>query len=167
MSPRLIRKRTDSGSFPIIIIVKIKGMTPPNSNVDRHPKVGIKYAAIKPPSDAPSGNPQNIVLTIKDRFWSGLYSDNNVTAFGIAAPKPKPVINRKISSSTSDETNVESVVPIEKIKTATINTFFLPKRSAKGPKEIAPIANPKSAALKTGANADFSSPHSANRLGAM
>ena len=75
---------------------KTSGSRPHHSKVVRQPYSGIIQEAKKPPAAAPTGKPQYMVFTISERLCSGLYSANRVTALGIAAPKPKPVMKRKM-----------------------------------------------------------------------
>src|SRR5574337_2183824 len=88
----------DSGRRKTATAASASGATPPSAKTLRHPKLGIIHAARKPPTDAPSGKPQNIALVTVERILTGQYSLMSVTAFGIAAPRPSPVKNRHVTS---------------------------------------------------------------------
>ena len=108
-----------------------------------------------------------MLLVMKDRLLSGQYSLISVTAFGIAAPSPRPVMKRQMVSSVRlpDVAEISEAAPIT--TTAAVSTPLRPKRSANGPAVSAPKARPNSAALKTGPSADFPMPHSVMSEGAM
>ena len=84
---------------------------------------------------------------------SGQYSLISVTAFGIAAPSPRPVTKRQTTSSVRPPERAEAKQETPKTSTELIKTALRPKRSASGPAESAPKAKPNNAALKTGASA--------------
>ncbi|MDT4865968.1 hypothetical protein FQZ97_1007980 [compost metagenome] len=48
---------------------------------------------------SPNENPENMALMARLRTRAGAYSDIKVTALGIAAPRPRPVIKRRTVSS--------------------------------------------------------------------
>ena len=146
---------------------KTKGMVPPTINTLCQPKCGINHADIKPPTAAPTGKPQNMVFTSKERLLSGQNSDNKVTALGMAAPKPTPVMKRKISNCSKFWANAEAMLQVEKMNTAMIKTVLRPTLSATGPNDTAPTAKPNKAALITGAKWLFSRFHSVSKLGAI
>ena len=98
---------------------------------------------------------------------SGQYSLIKVTALGIAAPSPRPVTERHITSWVRLPENADARQATPKISTEPIRTALRPRRSASGPAERAPNANPNSAALKTGPSAGRSTPHSVINDGAM
>src|SRR6202049_3902239 len=91
-------KRTDSGSSRAISTVNTSGVIPPSTRTLRQPHCGIIQAARKPPKAAPNGKPQNMALVIVARRPSGQYSLIKVTALGMAAPSPTPVMKRQTTS---------------------------------------------------------------------
>src|SRR5579871_3247270 len=143
-------KRTDSGSATSISTASTSGTMPPKISRLRQPKWGISQAAKKPPKAEPTGNPQNMQLVMKDRLLSGQYSFISVTALGIAAPRPRPVMKRQIVSDVNEPELADTREAAPMITTATVRTLLRPKRSASGPALSAPKASPNSAALSTG-----------------
>jgi len=119
------------------------------------------------PAAAPSGKPQYMVFTIMARLRVGQYSLNSVTALGMAAPKPKPVIKRKTPISHKLPAKADAVQNPENTSTDTVSTGFRPNLSAKGPDVTAPAAKPNNAALNTGARSCLPIPQSSDRLGAI
>ena len=119
-------KRTDSGIFSSNSTPSSSGVTPPRISTLRQPKCGIIHAARKPPNAAPSGKPQNIRLITVARRLSGQNSPIIVTAFGIAAPVPTPVMKRRI---------VRCPIVVEKadIRHATPNRNTEPSSSERRP----------------------------------
>ena len=91
-------KRKDSGSRRAISAVKTSGVVPPSTRTLRQPHCGIIQAARKPPKAAPNGKPQNMALVSVARRPSGQYSLIKVTALGMAAPSPTPVMKRQTTS---------------------------------------------------------------------
>ena len=142
-------------------------MIPPSTSTLRHPQCGIIQAARKPLNAAPSGKPQNIVLVSVARRLSGQYSLINVTALGMAAPSPRPVMKRQTTNWFRLPENAEARQAAPKISTEPTKTALRPKRSAIGPAERAPKAKPNNAALSTGAKAGRSTFHSVISDGAM
>ena len=108
-----------------------------------------------------------MLLVMKERLLSGQYSFISVTAFGIAAPRPRPVTKRQMVSSPRwlEVADTSEATPIS--ATAAVSTPLRPKRSASGPALSAPKARPNSAALSTGPSAGLSMPHSLISEGAM
>ncbi|MNV70515.1 hypothetical protein D3C71_1634870 [compost metagenome] len=58
-------------------------------------------AEIKPPPAMPRLKPQNMLVTSRDFLRSGVYSDNSVVAFGMPAPRPRPVRKRNTSNCST------------------------------------------------------------------
>lgn len=143
------------------------GATPPSTSTLRQPKCGIIHAARKPPKAAPSGKPQNIRLMSVARRLSGQNSLISVTAFGIAAPRPMPVMKRSAVSCVMSAENDDARHATPKISTDESSIARRPSRSDSGPESNAPAARPKSAALSTGASAGRLMPHSVTSDGAM
>ena len=98
---------------------------------------------------------------------SGQYSLIKVTALGMAAPSPTPVMKRQTTSWSRLPANADMRQAAPMISTEPNNTALRPRRSANGPEDRAPAAKPNSAALRTGARAGRSSPHSVINDGAM
>ena len=140
---------------------------PPSTSTLRQPRCGIIQAARKPPSAAPSGKPQNMVLVMVARRWLGQYSLISVTALGMAAPRPSPVTKRSPTSCGMFCEKAEARQPRPNTSTAPTSTRLRPSRSASGPASSAPAASPNSAALSTGASAILLAPHSLASEGAM
>lgn len=72
------------------------GSAPPTTKTDCQPKRVISPAATKPPIAAPSENPQNITVTAVALYAFGADSEVSAIAFGIAPPRPNPVMSRKM-----------------------------------------------------------------------
>ena len=100
--PRTSRKRIDSGSRTDDASAIAIGMIPPTMKTDGHPKRGMIDAATRPPTAAPSENPQIIVVTAPARRRRGMYSEVSAMAFGMAPPMPSPVIARQNMSDSTD-----------------------------------------------------------------
>ena len=77
-------------------------MIPPTMKTDGHPKRGMIDAATRPPTAAPSENPQIIIVTAPARRRRGMYSEVSAMAFGMAPPMPSPVIARQTISDSTD-----------------------------------------------------------------
>ncbi|MNZ40586.1 hypothetical protein D3C78_581110 [compost metagenome] len=158
---------TDSGSFQYSSGATSSGSTPPRISTLCQPRWGIIQAARKPPPAAPKEKPQKATVTRKARLRSGAYSEVRVAALGIAAPSPRPVRKRKM---TSWVTSVEKAVTrVQKPKNSTLqtSTILRPQRSDSGPATSAPTARPISAALITGPSACAVTPHSSRSCGAI
>src|SRR5262252_5283386 len=84
------------------------GKTPPRISTDRQPWSSTRLAEASPPSAEPTVKPQNMVVTRKERRFSGQNSDVSVTEFGMAPPRPSPVRKRQITSSHSDDEYAEA-----------------------------------------------------------
>ena len=164
--PVSARNRTDSGSRSARIGTSSKGATPPTMNTERQPNCGINAAASRPPSAAPTENPQNMIITMVARRRRGLNSDVMATAFGIAPPRPSPVRNRIASSVLTSWTNPVTSVPMPKASVLKMMIFLRPTRSASGPNSSAPIINPNKPAENTGPSAPLLRPHSFAKAGA-
>ena len=142
-------------------------MVPPSTRTLRQPHSGIIQAARKPPNAAPSGKPQNMALVSVARRPSGQYSLIRVTAFGMAAPSPRPVMKRQTTRWSRLPANADARQAAPITSTEPTSTVLRPRRSASGPEDRAPNARPNSAALRTGASAGRSTPHSVISDGAM
>src|ERR1700722_14015665 len=94
LSTRFARNRTDSGKAIATIGIRMTGTMPPTQNTLVQPSLGMRTDDARPPTTAPSGNPQNIRPTVAARRFSGAYSPVNETTDGNAAPRPRPVRNR-------------------------------------------------------------------------
>ncbi len=99
-APRLrtTRNRADSGSQTISTNPSRRGRIPPSISRLCQPMLGISLADTKPPQAMPRLKPQNMLVTSNDLSRSGVYSDSNVVALGIAAPSPSPVNRRRTSN---------------------------------------------------------------------
>ena len=125
--------------------------SPPNMKTLRQPNCGMIQAARKPPNAAAVWKkPQNMPLVSVARRPSGQYSLIKVTALGIAAPSPRPVTKRHITSWVRLPENAEARQATPKMSTEPIRNALRPRRSASRPAERAPKAKPNSAALRTG-----------------
>ncbi len=104
-----------------------------------------------------------MLLVMNERLLSGQYSFISVTALGMAAPRPRPVMKRKISSSVRlvAVAEISDAPPIT--TTEPISSHLRPKRPASGPAPTAPKARPNSAAIT--AACDDSMPASLNSTG--
>ena len=98
---------------------------------------------------------------------SGQYSLIRVTALGMAAPSPRPVTKRHAVSWFRLLEKAEARQAAPMTSTEPTSTALRPKRSASGPAAREPKAKPNSAALRTGASAGRSTPHSVIREGAI
>ena len=147
--------------------VSTSGAMPPSTSTLRQPHSGIIQAARKPPKAAPSGKPQNMALVSVARRPSGQYSLISVTALGMAAPSPRPVMKRQTTRWVRSAEKAEARQATPMTSTEPTRTALRPKRSASGPADRAPNARPNSAALRTGASAGRSMPHSVISDGAM
>ncbi|MNG04598.1 hypothetical protein D3C84_877430 [compost metagenome] len=58
----------------------------------------MSLAEINPPPAMPRLKPQNMLVTSRDFLRSGVYSDSSVVAFGMPAPRPRPVRKRNTNS---------------------------------------------------------------------
>src|SRR5262245_40389683 len=96
------RNRMDSGSKAIVTTAISNGIEPLTTNTACHPKREISAAAMKPPTAAPIEKPQNMVMTAVALNFLGTYSEVNAMVFGMAPPRPKPVINRKIRRDSKE-----------------------------------------------------------------
>ncbi len=161
------RWRSDSGRASSITPASASGAAPPRTSTLRQPKCGIIQAAMKPPNAAPTGKPQNMALVSIDRFSLGQYSEVMVTALGMAAPRPRPVTKRQITSGSSDAEAAAIRLATPITTAATISTILRPKRSASGPAAKAPKAMPSRAALSTGARSGLATCHSPISEGAI
>ena len=161
------RYTAERGIKNTISTPKASGTKPHHNNAVRQPYSGMIHAAKNPPAAAPSGKPQYMVFTIMARLRAGQYSLNSVTALGMAAPKPKPVIKRKTPISHKLSAKADAVQNPENTSTDTVSTGFRPNLSAKGPDVTAPAAKPNNAALNTGARSFLPMPQSSDRLGAI
>ena len=101
-------------------------------------------AATRPPTAAPSENPQIIIVTAPARRRRGMYSEVRAMAFGIAPPIPRPVKARKAISDSTDWAVAVSSEPTPKISAHATSTGLRPMRSARGPLTSAPIIIPTS-----------------------
>ena len=164
--PVSARNRTDSGSRSARIGTSSNGATPPTTNTERQPNCGISAAASRPPSAAPTENPQNMIITMVARRRCGLNSDVIATAFGIAPPRPSPVRNRIASSVLTSWMNAVTSVPMPNASVEKMMIFLRPMRSASGPNTSAPIIRPNRPALNTGPSAPLVRPHSLASAGA-
>ena len=142
-------------------------MTPPSTSTLRQPQCGIIHDARKPPNAAPRGKPQNMALVSMARWRSGQYSLVSVTALGMAAPRPRPVMKRSTVRWSKVSTKADARLATPNTKTDAISTNRRPRRSDKGPALSAPAARPNKAALSTGASAGLLTPHSPINEGAM
>ena len=122
---------------------------------------------MKPPNAAPTGKPQNIALVSIERFCLGQYSEVMVTALGMAAPRPRPVMKRQMVSGSSEAARAATRLATPMKMAATISTSLRPKRSASGPAARAPKAMPSRAALSTGPRSAFATCHSPISEGAI
>ena len=122
---------------------------------------------IKPPQEMPNIKPQPAKPVKNALRLAGMYSDTMVLMLGMAAPKPTPVMKRKISNCSKFCAKAEAMLQVEKMNTAMMSTVLRPILSATGPKDTAPTAKPNKAALITGAKWLFSKFHSVSRLGAI
>jgi len=165
--PRAIRKRTDSGSSSAISTATSTGAAPPSISTLRQPRCGIIHAARKPPKAAPSGKPQNMALVSMARLPSGQYSLIRLTAFGIAAPRPRPVTKRSSASSSRLVAKADHRQDTPNSSTDVARISLRPRRSDSGPAKMAPAARPNRAALSTGASAGRVTPQSLISDGAM
>ncbi|MOA17623.1 hypothetical protein D3C78_1378870 [compost metagenome] len=95
LARRVTKNLTDSGNLAINSGTLSSGNMPPSNSSACHPICGITHDAANPPSAAPKVKPQNTTVIMKERFFSGAYSEIKVPTFGIAAPSPNPVIKRK------------------------------------------------------------------------
>jgi len=95
----------------------------------------------------------NITMTIDARLRSGLYSDVNAIAFGIAPPRPRPVRKRQTMRLVSE--SAVTVKSVHKPKNSVQNrmTGLRPRRSATGPEASAPSVNPNKPIPNTGPKA--------------
>jgi hypothetical protein len=107
------------------------------------------YPATKPIIAEPRLKPVNIIVIISERRLRGAYSDNNVEAFGMAAPMPLPARNRRSAISAGEDAYAATSVKAPKGKTEKIRTIFRPDLSEDGPATSAPMTRPKGAALIT------------------
>ena len=98
LGSRSKRKRTDSGSATQRTGARRSGTTPPKMKTEDQPKAGTSRPATRPPSAAPREKPQNMVMTMMAWWRFGLYSEMSAMAFGMAAPRPMPVMNRMMRS---------------------------------------------------------------------
>ena len=119
-------------------------MTPPTTNTDGHPNRGMIDAATRPPTAAPSENPQIIVVTAPARRRRGMYSEVSAMAFGMAPPMPRPVTARQAINDSTDCAVAVSSEPTPKISAQAMSTGLRPMRSASGPLTSAPIIMPTS-----------------------
>ena len=140
--PRTSRKRIDSGSRTADASAIAIGMIPPTMKTAGHPKRGMIDAATRPPTAAPSENPQIIIVTAPARRRRGMYSEVSAMAFGMAPPMPSPVIARQNMSDSTDCAVAVSNEPRPKISEQAMSTGFRPMRSASGPLTSAPIIMP-------------------------
>ena len=140
--PLTSRKRMDSGSRKNAAAAIRIGTTPPTRNTDCQPNRGMRAAATKPPTAAPSEKPQIIVITAVARRRRGMYSEVKAMAFGIAPPMPSPVNTRNAISASTDCAVAVNSDPTPKISADTTRTGFRPTRSATGPLSNAPIIIP-------------------------
>src|SRR3954452_1827030 len=111
---------------------------PPSISTLRQPHCGIIQAARKPPNAAPSGKPQNMALVRVARRPSGQYSLIRVTAFGMAAPSPRPDMKRHTTRWFNSDEKEEDKQATPITSTEPTSTFLRPKRSASGPEDRAP-----------------------------
>ncbi len=152
--------RIDSGNATTDTSASSKGTTPPTANTLRHPKAGMMAAATNPPAAAPSVKPQNMPLSSNARRRVGTHSESSVVALGVAAPRPRPVMKRRIVSMVSDEAYTVARLKMPNRATEATSTGLRPILSAIGPDISAPSARPTSEALSAGPNACFGTPHS-------
>src|SRR5580704_8467900 len=89
-----------------------------------------------------------LTMTASRRF--GAYSDISATELDNAPPKPRPVRNRKASSSLKEAQRAVSMANVPKINVQATIGHFRPQRSAIGPDNIEEIIKPTSAAAKMG-----------------
>src|SRR6476620_12236585 len=101
------------------------------------------------------------------RRVSGQYSLIIVTALGIAAPRPTPVMNRQITNCVRSPENADVRQAAPKTNTEPTRTSLRPNLSPRGPANSAPADSPNSAAVKTGPSADRSRPHWLTNAGAI
>ncbi|MNY42562.1 hypothetical protein D3C86_1774650 [compost metagenome] len=108
-----------------------------------------------------------MALVSVERRPSGQYSLINVTAFGMAAPRPTPVMKRSTVRVHRSGEKAEPRQAVANNATEATSTSLRPSLSASGPALRAPAARPNSAALSTGARSGLLTPHSVIRWGAM
>ena len=139
---------------------------PPSTNTDFQPKWLIRLAAATPPSAAPSEKPQNMIMIVVARIRFGAYSVVSAIALGIAPPRPRPVMKRRMISDCTESAVEVSRDITPKNKVQKMRTGLRPKRSATGPKASAPSMRPKSPAENTGVSAARSTCHERTMAGA-
>ena len=108
-----------------------------------------------------------MALVMKARRAGGLHSLTSVTALGMAAPSPTPVMKRSAVSVVRSGEKAEARQAAPNTTTEPMSARRRPQRSASGPAIRAPAARPNSAALSTGARAGLATPQSCISEGAM
>ena len=92
--PCAARNRTDSGNLKNSTGSSSSGRTPPTTKTECQSQVAISQVETRPPMVEPSGKPQNITVTRVARRRAGPYSLVRAMMFGMAAPRPMPVMKR-------------------------------------------------------------------------
>src|SRR5579864_6665029 len=100
-------KRADSGSSHNSKGTLRIGKIPPKMNTARQPKCGISEAATNPPAPEPKLKPVNMIVSSSERLRDGTYSERSVVEFGIAAPRPRPVKKRSVTSCTGESAKAQ------------------------------------------------------------
>ena len=106
-------------------------------------------AARRPPSEAPSGKPQNIITVIHDRMRDGKYSEVIAIAFAMPPPSPMSVKKRNTLSEINDCAAAEAKEKVPKAASVPIITFLRPIQSASGAIARQPIKRPTSPLTNT------------------
>src|ERR1700733_7125705 len=104
---------------------------------------------VNPQAKFPSGIPVNSIATTVGANRFGEYSDAMETTGGNAAPRPRPVKNRKATSSLYVLARAVSKLKMPKVIVESTTTHLRPQRSAMGPAAMAASIKPKRLAEKT------------------
>ena len=138
---------------------------PARKKVPRQPSAGNSQRTAIDAIIAPAGGPmENTEITLP-RWRSGSCCDTNAIAFGVAAPKPRPLNRRNPVNAVSPSTNPVAAVAQPNRNVLAIKVLRCPTLSPIHPPRVEPAAIPTKAAANAGAKAVLVTSHSCKRTG--